>query len=140
MNKYMYNQVIVTGVYRALICILFLKLPLFKELIRFSPDNKYLMTAYFAMFIFMGIFNAFNARTERINIFANLKTNKVFIVIFSFIFIVQIYIIYHGGTIFRTFGLTINELLLVFILALTVFPIDIIRKIIYKKKNTKIKI
>ena len=140
MNKYMYNQVIVTGVYCALICILFLKLPLFKELIRFSPDNKYLMTAYFAMFIFMGIFNAFNARTERINIFANLKTNKVFIVIFSFIFIVQIYIIYHGGTIFRTFGLTINELLLVFILALTVFPIDIIRKIMYKKKNTKIKI
>ncbi len=140
MNKYMYNQIIVTGLYCAIICILFLKLPIFKQIIRFSSDNKYLMTAYFAMFIFMGIFNAFNARTERINILANLKTNKVFLFIFSFIFIAQIYIIYQGGEIFRTFGLTKVEFLLAIGLALTVFPIDIIRKIMFKKKYKTIKI
>ncbi len=139
-NKYMYNQIIITGLYNALLCILFLKLPLIKSLIRPSNENIYLMTAYFAMFIFLGIFNAFNARTERINILANLKTNKVFLFIFSFIFIVQIYIIYNGGEVFRTFGLSTKEFLLSFILALSVFPVDIIRKIIYKKRHKKIKI
>ncbi|MEG0794565.1 MAG: calcium-translocating P-type ATPase, PMCA-type, partial [Bacilli bacterium] len=118
MNKYMYSEIISTGFYSAILCILFLKLPIFKELIRYSSDNKYLMTAYFAMFIFLGIFNAFNARTERLNIFANILKNKIFIMIFGFIFISQLFIIYHGKEIFRTYGLEINELILVLILAL----------------------
>lgn len=138
MNKYMYSEIIVSGIYSALLCIFFLKVPLFKVLTR--NNSKYLMTAYFAMFIFMGIFNAFNARTTRLNIFASLSKNKVFIAIFSFIFITQVWIIYHGGDIFRTYGLTIKELFLVFILALTVFPIDIIRKLILKKKHITLKI
>lgn len=140
MNKYMYSQIIWTGTYCAFLCILFLKLPIFKSLIRVGTNYKYLMTAYFAMFIFMGIFNAFNARTTRINIFANLGRNKVFVVIFSFIFVAQLYIIYHGGDIFRTYGLTIKELVLVLILALTVFPVDWLRKYILKKKNIEIKV
>ena len=140
MNKYMYSEIIWTGIYCALLCILFLKLPIFKELIRTGNDNKYLMTAYFAMFIFMGIFNAFNARTVRINTFANLSKNKVFIGIFGFIFIAQVWIIYNGGDIFRTYGLKINELSLVLLLALTVFPVDWLRKYILKKRKIAIRI
>ena len=135
MNKYMYSEIIWTGLYCAILCILFLKLPIVREFIRPSENNEYLMTAYFAMFIFMGIFNAFNARTSRINILANLSKNKVFVAIFSFIFIAQLYIIYNGGDIFRTYGLELNELILVFILALTVFPVDFLRKFILKKKH-----
>ena len=135
MNKYMYSQIIWTGFYCALVCILFLKLPIFKEFLRYSHDGKYLMTAYFAMFIFMGIFNAFNSRTSRINIFAGLNKNKVFITIFTLIFIAQLYIIYNGGEVFRTYGLELNELLLVLFIALTVFPIDILRKYLLKKKH-----
>ena len=135
MNKYMYSEIIWTGLYCAILCILFLKLPIVREFIRPSENNEYLMTAYFAMFIFMGIFNAFNARTSRINILANLSKNKVFVAIFSFIFIAQLYIIYNGGDIFRTYGLELNELILVFILALTVFPVDFLRKYILKKKH-----
>ena len=140
MNKYMYSEIIWTGVYCALLCILFLKLPIFKTLIRTGENSKYLMTAYFAMFIFMGIFNAFNARTVRINTFANLSKNKVFIGIFGFIFIAQLWIIYHGGDIFRTYGLKLNELILVFSLALTVFPVDWLRKYILKKRGIAIRI
>lgn len=140
MNKYMYSEIIWTGIYSALLCILFLKLPIFKTLIRTGENSKYLMTAYFAMFIFMGIFNAFNARTVRINTFANLSKNKVFIGIFSFIFIAQLWIIYHGGDIFRTYGLKLNELILVFSLALTVFPVDWLRKYILKKRGIAIRI
>ena len=140
MNKYMYSEIIWTGVYCALLCILFLKLPIFKTLIRTGENSKYLMTAYFAMFIFMGIFNAFNARTVRINTFANLSKNKVFIGIFGFIFIAQVWIIYNGGDIFRTYGLKINELILVLCLALTVFPVDWFRKYILKKRGIAIRI
>lgn len=140
MNRYMYSQIIWTGTYCALLCILFLKLPFFKNLIRANSDSKYLMTAYFAMFIFMGIFNAFNARTTRINVFSNLSKNKVFIAIFSFIFVTQLWIIYNGGEVFRTFGLKLNELILVLFLALSVFPIDWLRKYILKKKNIPINI
>lgn len=140
MNKYMYSEIIWTGIYSALLCILFLKLPIFKTLIRTGENSKYLMTAYFAMFIFMGIFNAFNARTVRINTFANLSKNKVFIGIFGFIFIAQVWIIYNGGDIFRTYGLKINELILVLLLALTVFPVDWLRKYILKKRGIAIRI
>ena len=135
MNKYMYSEIIWTGMYCALVCILFLKLPIVKTLVRVDSNNHYLMTAYFAMFIFMGIFNAFNARTSRINVFANLSKNKVFVGIFTFIFIAQMYIIYNGGEIFRTYGLKINELILVLCIALTVFPVDWLRKYILKKKH-----
>ena len=64
-----------------------------------------------------------------------MKKNKVFVLTFSFIFIAQLYIIYNGGDVFRTYGLELNELILVFLLALTVFPVDFLRKYILKKKH-----
>lgn len=135
MNGYMYSEIIFTGIYSALLCILFLKLPLFKQLIRSGDNYQYLMTAYFALFIFMGVGNAFNARTERLNLFSNIKQNIVFIITISFIVIVQLYLIYHGGDLFRTYGLTLKELLLVIILSLSVIPVDLLRKIYIRKKN-----
>ena len=42
-NKYMYNQIIWTGTYSALLCILFLKLPVFKSIIRVGINNRYLI-------------------------------------------------------------------------------------------------
>ena len=133
-NKYMYSEIIWMGIYCALICLLFLKVPLFHNFIRTSYNNKYLMTCYFAIFIFMGICNAFIARSTRLNIFAGICKNKVFLMIFSFIFIVQLFIIYNGNDIFRSYGLTLSELLISLLISLSVFPIDIIRKYILKKK------
>ena len=135
MNSYMYGEILFTGLYSSLLCILFLKAPIFKELIRYDINDKFLMTAYFALFIFIGIFNSFNARSQRINILANLKKNKVFIIIICFIVVVQIYLIYFGGSLFRTYGLTAKEFALVLILAFTVIPIDWIRKIYLRKRH-----
>lgn len=135
MNGYMYGQIIFTGSYSALLCILFLKLPLFKHLIRVGDSYAYLMTAYFALFIFIGVCNAFNARTERMNLLSNLKYNKVFMLTILFIVIVQLYLIYHGGDLFRTYGLTGKELFLVLILSFSVIPIDILRKIYIRRKH-----
>ena len=136
-NSYMYNEIILTSLYSALICILFLKLPLIRQIFRIGINNKYLMTSYFALFIFIGIFNSFNARTYRINIFSNILKNKVFLVIITFIIVVQIYLIYYGGSLFRTYGLTSKELIIVLFISLSVIPVDIIRKVILKKFNLK---
>lgn len=139
-NKYMYGEILFTGIYSSLLCIVFLKNDWIKSLYRSSPDNKYLMTAFFTLFIFSGIFNSFNARTNRINILANINRNKVFILIIIFIIIVQLTIIYFGGTMFRSFGLLPNELIITLLLALTVIPVDWFRKIYLKKKNIDNKI
>ncbi len=137
-NKYMYSEIIITAMYSAFLCILFLKLPLFKEIVR--SEEKYFMTSYFALFIFIGIFNAFNSRTERLNILSNITKNKVFITIFLFIISVQIFLIYHGGELFRTFGMTPFELIFVILLAFTVVPVEFLRKIILKKKGYSIEV
>lgn len=130
MSPYMLSQIIFTGAYSSILCILFLKLPIFKLFIR--SESEYFMTAYFALFIFIGIFNAFSSRTTRYNLLANLLQNKVFLTIFCMISIVQIYLIYFGGDLFRTYGLLPLELIFVTILAFTVVPIDFIRKRLLK--------
>ena len=136
-NSYMIGEILFTGLYSAILCILFLKLPIIREFIRVGEDYKYLMTAYFALFIFIGIFNAFNARSERINILAHITKNKVFIGIILFIISVQIYLIYHGGDLFRTYGLHAKEFFIVILLAATVFPIDFLRKVFLRRHHLK---
>lgn len=136
-NSYMIGEVLFTGLYSAILCILFLKLPIVREYIRVGENYKYLMTAYFALFIFIGVFNSFNARSERLNILAHLRENKVFIIIIAFILTVQVYLIYHGGDLFRTYGLTAQELFIVLILASTVFPVDFMRKIYLRRHHLK---
>ncbi len=137
-NKYMINEILITGLYSSLLCILFLKLPIINNLFRPSNTNKYLYTAFFGLFIFIDIFNSFNARTHRINILANILKNKVFILIIVFIAIIQIILIYFGGSLFRTSGLTLKEFEIMIILSSTVIPIDWIRKIYLRKKGIKL--
>mgnify|MGYP004464830871 FL=1 len=134
-NKYMTNQITLNGIYSTMICIWFLKSKFISSIYRIDPSNKYLLTAFFGLFIFIAIFNSFNARTYRLNILSNILKNKVFIAIIAFIAIVQIILIYYGGEVFRTTGLTIYEFEIMIILAFSIIPFDIIRKIILKKNK-----
>ena len=134
-NKYMTNQILFNGLYGAILCIWFLKSKFISSIYRIDPSNKYLLTAFFGLFIFIEIFNAFNARTYRLNILSNILKNKVFIAIITFIAIVQIILIYYGGEVFRTTGLTIYEFEIMIVLAFSIIPFDIIRKIILKKNK-----
>lgn len=136
-NKYMYGEIIFTGLYSALLCLLFLISPVIKSWYRYDPADKYFMTAFFALFIFIGIFNSFNARTKRLNLLADLNKNKAFLIVILFITVVQLYLIYYGGNLFRTFGLTLKEIQLTIILAFSVIPIDWIRKLIVKKRTNR---
>ena len=130
-NKYMFNEIIATSMYTLIISLLFLKLPFIKYIVY----SDHLMTAFFSLFIFIAVFNSFNARTHRLNLFAHLFKNKVFIVIISFIAIVQVLLIYFGGDVFRTAGLSLKEFQIMFLLSLTVIPVDWVRKIILRKKG-----
>lgn len=135
MNRYMINQILITGLYSALLCIFFLKMPFIKNLFRQDINNTYLMTAFFGLFIFIDIFNSFNARTHRLNLFAHLRSNKVFILIISLIVIVQVVLIYYGGSLFRTAGLTLKEFLIMLAFAFTVVPIDWLRKLSLRSRG-----
>ncbi len=134
-NKYMLGEILFTGTFSALLCVFFLKSPLIHSIFRDGPNDKYLMTAFFGLFIFMSIFNSFNARTHRLNILANLSKNKVFLAIIIFIVIVQIYLMYYGGDLFRTYGLNPLEFEIMTLLALTVIPVDFIRKLYLRKRG-----
>lgn len=137
-NKYMYGEILFTGIYSSLLCLIFLTSNSLKSLYRYNPNDKYFMTAFFALFIFMGIFNSFNARTTRINILSNITKNKAFLIVTLIIIIVQLYLIYYGGELFRAFGLTLKEIQITILLAATVIPIDWIRKIIIKRSHSSI--
>ena len=128
-NKYMLNQILVTGLFSACLCIFFLKSNLTNSI--FKDD---LLTAFFGLIIFISILNSFSARTHRLNILANITKNKVFIGVITFVFLMQIYLIYRGGEVFRTSGLSIKEFIVMFMFSLLVIPVDFMRKIILKSK------
>ena len=132
-NKYMIGEILFTGVCSSLICILFLKLPFIMELFGNSTEN--LMTAFFGLFIFMSIFNSFNARTHRINILSNLLGNRVFLMVILFILIVQISLIYYGGNMFRTHGLSFCQFEIMVLIAFLVIPIDFVRKLLLRRRG-----
>ena len=92
-NKHMLIQIVFDSMYCTVLCFLFLKSPIITSLFRIGSNNKYLMTAFFGLFIFLAIFNLFNARTSRINILANILRNRVFIFIILLISTIQIILI-----------------------------------------------
>jgi magnesium-transporting ATPase (P-type) len=127
-NGYMLSEILITGAYIILLCLAFLKIPLFSGFIRRTDDGIYFMTAFFALFMFITIFNSFNARTQHQNLFSSLNRNPMFIIVMGIICAVQIGLLYFGGALFRTASLTLRELLICILLALSVIPVDLLRK------------
>ncbi len=133
-SKYMWSQIITGSLWIFLLSMGMLVLHEADAFFRDDPSNKYLLTGYFAFFIFISVFNAFNARTEQINLFDNIKGNSGFLKILSLIVVVQICMTYFGGNILCCYGLTATEWLFIIILSFTIVPIDLIRKLYYRNK------
>ena len=102
-----------------------------------GETHMFLHTAYFAFFIFIAVFNAFNARTDRANLFDNLGKNKGFLMVFGIIAVVQILMTYLGGAILSGYGLNAAEWLMVLVMAISIIPVDLIRKGIAKAVSNK---
>lgn len=135
LNNYMIHEIVFTSIYSFLLCIFFLKSPLIHSFFRSGKNDIYFMSAFFGLFIFMMIFNSFNARTSRLNIFSNLLSNKVFVVVIIFIVIVQVVLIYYGGDLFRTTSLSVKEIEIMLVCAFSVVPVEFFRKLYLKSKG-----
>lgn len=136
LSRDMLHQVLITGGYTLFMCVLFLELPFFKTLFRYDSADSYFLTGFYALFVFAGIFNCFNARSERMNILSNIGKNKPFIMIMLVISLIQILMIYFGGELFRCTPLTFREFLNILILSASVILFDIARRI-FKKLSAK---
>ncbi len=134
LSRDMMNQIIFTGMYTLGLCVSFLCSGFFRNCYGYSLSSDKFFTAFYALFIFSGIFNCFAARCERLFIMSNISKNKAFMIIMLFISLIQIGMIYFGGSVFRCTPLTVRELFAIILLAFTVIPFDIIRRIFYKLK------
>lgn len=94
-------------------------------------------TFMFAFFIYSIIFNSLNTRSEKFNLFENIKDNKRFIYVMGGIFIMQTLLLEFGGAVFGTTPLTLKAYLVAIVLALLIIPVDMIRKAIMSKKTKK---
>ena len=137
LNGYMLNQIGFLGAFTVGLCILFLKSPHITAVYRTAPNNIYLLTAFFALFIFSSVFNCFNARTDRLKLTAGLSKNAVFLLIMGAILTIQILFVYLGGNVLRTVPLTARELLVTMALSLVVFPADILRKAVLRLRKKR---
>lgn len=131
-SKYMWSSILTGSIWTFILSMFFLVSNLSKNVFRNSEQDIYLLTGYFSFFIFIAVFNAFNARTEKINLLDNISGNKGFIEVISLIMLIQILMTYFGGVILRCYGLNIQEWIFVLGLAVTIIPIDLFRKIITK--------
>ena len=129
LGRYMVSEILWLGSFTVALCLFFLKCPLVTRHFRPAEDHIYLLTAFFALFIFSSVWNCFNTRTDRLNLLAGLHRNKGFCLIMAAVLGVQILFVYVGGAVLRTAPLTPHELGITFLLSLSVFPAEGVRKV-----------
>ncbi len=132
LNVYMMNQIVMQGAFTVGLYIAFLRLPSIRSFFRMSGGDAYLMSAFFALFIFSSVFNCFNARSDRIRFLSGIRKNFTFIFIMCAVLEIQILFIYLGGDVLRGAPLTPRELCFTMALSLFVFPADLLRKCLWR--------
>ena len=124
-------KILANGIYTLCLLLAFLSHGFFRGI---YPSTSHHLTAFYALFIFAGLFNCLCARSERLFIFTGILRNKLFIAILLFISLIQILIIYFGGTLFRSTPLSLPELLWAVGAASTVLIFDCTVRIFRKLK------
>lgn len=133
----MLGKILWNGFMTLLLCVGFMTLDYVKKALGFAEDRLVFYSAFFSLFVFLGIMQFFNARTERINLLANLKKNRSFMGITALVMMVQLLMVFFGGTLFRTTPLSFPILVGVFAMSFAVIPLDTIRKVIMRIGNAK---
>lgn len=130
LTRPMMGQVGGLALYMTALCAAFLKLPAFRGL--FGPADGSFLTAFFALFVFSGLFAAFCARCEGLNLFRGLGRNRSFLTVMTACGLVQVALLYIGGSLFRTQPMEVQQLARVLLLAASVIPADLLRKLLLK--------
>ena len=131
LSKEMAYRILINGAYILGLCIWFLKSEGLPMLLT-RGDDGYILSAFFATFIFIGIFVCFTSRTGQINILSKISKNKSFITIMLLISVMQMAFIYFGGDLFRAVPLAAEDLAKAVLIAFSVVIFDLIRKLAYK--------
>lgn len=134
-NKKMFMQILIMGIWLTILSFIFLKHPVFKNLF-INEEQHY--TAYFVLFVTSALFNGFNVRDEEFGIFKNLRENKDFLKIFLFIIAIQFMIVNSSlvdfvvfkwiGHMFSCVPFGFAGWATVIILSSTMIPVDLLRK------------
>lgn len=149
-SKKMMAQIVTMGLWLTAISFLYLKLPFFQNL--FTVDGQYNevaqaehLTGYFVLFIVSALFNGFNVRDDGFGIFKGLNENTGFLKVFFTIILVQAVIVNAGlvpfvvfewiGNMFSCVPFGIKGWIAVMLLAVTMIPVDLIRKCMIGNRN-----
>ncbi len=138
-SKDMAIQIGVMAVWMTILSFCFLKMPIFLNI--FGSEEK-LHTAYFVLFVVAALFNGFNVRDNGFRIFNGLNENPGFMKVWITIVIVQAFIVNAAlipfeafkwiSSMFSCVPFGITGWVIVFGLAFTMIPVDMLRKAITK--------
>ncbi len=136
-SKKMMAQILTMGAWLTIVSFVYLKLPLFRDL--FATEAQHL-TGYFVLFIVAALFNGFNVRDDGFGIFKGLNENTGFLKVFFLIILVQAVIVNAAlvpfplftwiGNMFSCTPFGIQGWIAVALLAVTMIPVDLVRKIV----------
>ena len=139
-SKKMMGQILTMGIWLTEVSFIYLKVPFFVNL--FANEEQHL-TGYFVLFIVAALFNGFNVRDDGFAIFAGLNENKDFIKVFLIIIIVQALLVNAAivplapfqwiGEMFSCVPFGIKGWIAVVLLACTMIPADMVRKLCVNK-------
>ena len=137
-SKPMMVQILTMGLWLTVLSFLFLKLPFFDQ---FFANTEQKLSAYFVLFIWSALFNGFNVRDDGFAIFKGLNENTGFMKVFLAIVVIQALIVNAPlvpacawiGSMFSCVPFPPVGWLVVGILAVTMIPVDIIRKAVTPK-------
>ena len=100
-----------------------------------SAGDVRFLTGFFAFFVFLGLFNCFNSRSDRLNIFSGLGKNAVFVAIITSVAFLQLLFTYVGGAVLRTVPLSSRELFFALSCAFTAIPAGIVHTLIRRLRD-----
>ena len=112
-SRRMLEQIVFSGTVMTVVGLAFFQSNCIDSLFRGAPDHIYTYTGFFCAFIMMAVANAFNVRTDELQVLKNLQQNPAFWRVMLLIVAVQIGMTYLGGSVLRTAPLVAQEWLVV---------------------------
>ena len=126
-------EIVISALYITFVCLGILFVPPIRSLFG-DVDVTYLRSALFATFMMAITWNGFNARTEHINVFEDLGRNRNFLLVMLSIFLLQFVFVTFGGDFLDVEALDVRTWIVCLVLSFMVVPIDMIRKLIMRRK------
>ncbi len=137
LSPYMKSRITFLGFFSLAIALFFLRSERVAAHFAESAGDVRLLTGFFAFFVFLGLFNCFNSRSDRLNLFSGLSKNAPFVLIIASVAFVQLLFTYIGGSILRTVPLTASELGFSLTMALAALPAGIIHTVWRRLRGKK---